>query len=177
MNAEATILTTEDRIVAELELLDVRYLSRQSSEACVSMRSPAELLADLMRQPSSRVREAVIAVLLAHPAYAQAVPAALAQLSPSEQSALRFFYSAAVLLQWQYADALRPHVAERWHWLPDLFSQELGLGTHGTPQERLRRLGAAHCAHSRSAINWTGTYDNVARKLVRRWNLERRWNP
>ena len=61
-----------------------------------------------MRQPSARVREAVIAVLLAHPAYAQAIPAALAQLSASEQLALRFFYNASVLLQRQYADCCAP---------------------------------------------------------------------
>src|SRR5512137_74521 len=97
-------LTTEDSIVAELEQLDIRYLSRQSRGAGAQRRPPATLLADLMRQPSARVREAVIAVLLAHPAYAQAVPAALAQLSAPEQLALRFFYSASVLLQRQYAD-------------------------------------------------------------------------
>jgi hypothetical protein len=169
-------LATEDSIVAELEQLDIRYLSRQGSDAGARVRAPAMLLADLMRQPSARVREAVIAVLLAHPAYAQAIPAALAQLSPSEQLALRLFYSAAVLLQRQYADMLRPYVAERWQWLPDLFSQELGVATQGTPQERLSRLGATHRAHTRSAINWAGTYDNVARKLVRRWSLEHRWN-
>lgn len=169
-------MTAEDQIVVELERLNIRYLSRRGGDPGSQMRPPAELLADLMRQPSARVREAVIAVLLAHPAFAQAIPAALAQLSSSEQSALRFFYSAAVLLQQQYADALLPHVAGRWQWLPDLFSQELGLGTQGTPQERLRRLGAVHRIQSRATVNWTGTYDNVARKLVRRWNLEHRWN-
>jgi len=167
-------LATEDSIVAELEQLDIRYLSRRSSEAGLQGRPPATLLADLMRQPSARVREAVIAVLLAQPAYAQAIPAALAQLSASEQLALRFFYSAAVLLQQQYADMLRPYVAERWQGLPDLFSQELGVAMQGAPQERLARLGVAHRAHTRSAVNWTGTYDNVARKLLRRWNLEHR---
>ena len=169
-------LATEDSIVAELERLDIRYLSRQGSDASARVRPPALLLADLMRQPSARVREAVIAVLLAHPAYAQAIPAALAQLAAPEQSALRFLYSAAVLLQRLYADALRPYIADRWQWLPDLFSQELGIPGSGTPHERLERLGVVHRAYTRSAINWTGTYDNVARKLVRRWSLEHRWN-
>lgn len=169
-------MTAEDQIVAELEQLNIRYLSRRGGDTGAQMRPPAELLADLMRQPSARVREAVIAVLLAHPAYAQAVPAALAQLSGPEQSALRFLYSAAVLLQQQYADALRPYIADRWQWLPDLFSQELGLPGSGTPRERLERLGVVHRAHTRSAINWTGAYDNVARKLLRRWRAEQRWN-
>jgi len=186
MSSERSILTdvmpaddplpAEDMIVAELEQLDIRYLSRQGSDAGTQMRPPVELLADLMRQPSARVREAVIAVLLAHPAYAQAIPAALAQLSAHEQSALRFFYSAAVLLQQQYGDALRPYIADRWQWLPDLFSQELGLPGSGTPRERLERLAVVHRAYTRSAINWAGTYENVARKLVRRWSLEHRWN-
>ena len=109
---------------------------------------PHLLLADLMRQPSARVREAVIAVLLAHPAYAQAIPAALAQLSASEQLALRFLYSASVLLQRQYADALRPYVAERWQWLPDLFSQELGVAMQGTPRERLEPGWASCIVHT-----------------------------
>jgi len=169
-------LATEDMIVAELEQLNIRYLARRGGDTGPQMRPPAELLADLMRQPSARVREAVIAVLLAHPAYAQAVPAALAQLSAPEQSALRFLYSAAVLLQQQYVDALRPYIADRWQWLPDLFSQELGIPRSGTPRERLERLGVIHRAYTRSAINWAGTYENVARKLVRRWRLEHRWN-
>jgi len=138
-------LAIEDALVAELEQLDIRYLSRRSGDAGAQARPPAILLADLMRQPSARVREAVIAVLLAHPAYAQAIPAALAQLPASEQLALRFFYSASVLLQRQYADVLRPYVAERWQWLPDLFSQELGRRAARMSGLAGRR---ASCAHS-----------------------------
>ena len=94
-----------------------------------------------------RVREAVIAVLLAHPAYAETIPAALAGLSASEQLALRFFYSASMLLQRQYVALLRPYVAEQWQWLPDLYSQELGVATQGTPQERLGDRRRASCEH------------------------------
>jgi hypothetical protein len=65
---------------------------------------PSALLADLVRQPSARVRNAVIAVLLAYPDYAEAVPAALERLRPAEQQTLRLFYTAAVLLQQEYTD-------------------------------------------------------------------------
>jgi hypothetical protein len=174
--AKANLLTAEDRIVSELERLGIRYLSREDGDAASEPRPPAILLADLMRQPSARVREAAIAVLLLHPAYAQAVPGALAQLRPSEQLALRFYFTASVLLQREHADLLRPHVTEPWRWLPDLFSLELGVPGEGAPRERLERLGAAHRARSGSVVNWTGTYENVARKLIRRCEVEQQWS-
>ena len=62
------------------------------------------LLADLVQQPSARVRAAVIAVFLAHPEYAAAVPAALERLGPTERLTLRFFYTAAVLLQQEHTE-------------------------------------------------------------------------
>jgi hypothetical protein len=172
----ADFLAAEDRIVAELERLGIRYLSRENGDAVSEPWPPAALLADLVRQPSARVREAVIAVLLLHPAYARAVPAALAQLPGSEQLALRFYFTASVLLQREYADLLRPHLPEPWQWLPDLFSSELGIPGRGAPRARLARLGAVHRARTGSAVNWTGTYENVAHKLIRRCELERQWN-
>jgi hypothetical protein len=129
-----------------------------------------------MRQPSARVREATIAVLLLHPSYAQALPVALAQLRPSEQLALRFYFTASVLLQREYADLLRPLLPEPWQWLPDLFSQELGAPGEGAPGQRLERLGTAHRARTGAIVNWTGTYENVARKLIRRCEVEQQWS-
>ena len=93
----------EERLVAELELLGIRYLSRYTSDQAERIRPPDVLLADLVRQPSARVRAAVLAVLLAHPEYAEAVPTALQQLGPAERRTLRLFYTAAVLLQQEYA--------------------------------------------------------------------------
>jgi len=98
----------EERIVAELELLNIRYLSRTLPDTAASVRPPDILLADLIQQPSARVRAAVIAVFLAHPEYAAAVPAALERLGPTERLTLRFFYTAAVLLQQEHTERLRP---------------------------------------------------------------------
>jgi hypothetical protein len=140
------------------------------------VRSPERLLADLVRQPSARVREAVIALLLAHPEYAAAIPGALAQLAHLEQTNLQLYYTAAVLLQQEHAERLRLRLAARWRPLPDLFSEELGLLRSGSHREQLARLGRIHRQLSGAVVNWTGTYENVARHLVRRWELERRWN-
>jgi len=164
----------EERLVAELELLGIRYLSRHTSDRAERARPPDVLLADLVRQPSARVRAAVIAVLLAHPEYAEAVPAALQQLRPSEQRTLRLFYTAAVLLQQEYAERLRAYVAGQW--LPDRFAVDLRLPGAALPRERLVALGRQHRQQTQVYVNWVGTYENVVRCLLHSWELEAQWN-
>jgi hypothetical protein len=170
--------SAEERIVAELELLGIRYLSRQTSYRAERVRPPEALLADLIRQPSARVRAAVIAVLLAHPQYAEAVPAALEQLQPWERLTLQSFYAAAMLLQQEHASRLRSFLATRWRWLPDLHqvSAELNLPAKGTPRERLAALGREHQRRLQAMVNWPGTYEHVAEQLIRQWEIETRWN-
>ncbi len=164
----------EERIVAELELLGIRYLSRRTARRARRVRPPAVLLADLVRQPSARVRAAVIAVLLAHPEYADAVPAALRRLQPAEQWTLRLFYTAAVLLQQEYADRLRRFVSGQP--LPDRFAVELALPTSASLRERLAALGQRHRQYTQATVNWAGTYEDVVCRLLRSWELEAQWN-
>jgi hypothetical protein len=170
------LVNEEERLVAELELLGIRYLSRQTAYVADRVRPADQLLADFVRQPSARVRQALIALLLAYPEYAGAVPAALTRLAPSQQLTLQLLYTAAVLLQQEYVQQLSPLLNDRWYLLPDLFSVDLGIETAGTPQDRLRALGRAHRKKTGIAANWTGTYENVAHKLVRSWQMAGRWN-
>jgi len=170
----ATVDMEEEKLVAELALLGIRYLSRQTPDQASKVRPPETLLADLVRQPSARVRAAVIAVLLARPEYATAVPAALERPPPRERLTLQWFYTAAALLQQEHAPRLRPFLTQ-WRWLPDLFSAELGLPAAGTPHERLALLGSQQRHRTRAAVNWAGTYEGVAHKLIRRWEREARW--
>ena len=164
----------EERLVAELELLGIRYLSRRTAARARRVRPPDALLADLVRQPSARVRNAVIAVLLSQPDYAEAVPAALERLRPDEQQTLRLFYTAAALLQQKHAARLLPFVDGGW--LPDRFAVELDLPPTASARERLAALGRRHRQETRNAVNWVGTYENVVRCLLRSWELEARWN-
>ena len=166
----------EERLVAVLANLGVRYLSRQAAVQVGQVRSPARFLADLIQQPSSRVRTAFIAVLLAQPDLAKAVPAALVRLKPEDQLTLKLLFTAAVLLQKMYADRLRLFLGERWQWLPDLYSTEFGLDTSQSPAELLNALGIAHRRQTGITLNWTGTYENVAHHLLHRWEVEQQWN-
>lgn len=167
-------VTEEEKLVAELELLDIHYLSRQTTYRADRVRPPEELLADLVQQPSARVRASVIAVLLAHPEFAAAVPQAMRAVSPARQTTLRLFYLAAMLLQRVFAEHLKARLGERWQWLPELFSDELNL-IGDTPREKLIRLGREHQRLTRTVANWAGTYEDVARRLFRQWELESQW--
>jgi len=170
------IADEEEQIVAELELLGIRYLSRQTPEVATQVRPPDHLLADMVRQPSARVRAAVIALLLAHPEFAEAAPAALQRVGPAEQITLRMFYTAAVLLQQTYGQRLLSALGPRWRVLPDLFSGELGLSPNGPARERLTILGKQHRRTTRMDVNWAGTYENVAQRLLHSWEVEASWN-
>jgi hypothetical protein len=171
---ERVDLQTEEQLVAELARLGVRYLSRQSAEAAESVYAPNELLGRLVCQPSSRVRLALIALLLARPEYARHVHLALKRLNQSDAQRLRFFYSAAVILQQQYAEILRAALGASFSQLPDLFADELGV-TGDSPAARLRELGRLQAQWSGENLNWTGTYENAARLLLRRWESEQKW--
>ena len=165
----------EEQLVAELEQLGVRYLSRMTNEKASRLRTPRRLLVDLVQQPSSRVRAAVIALLLARPAYGKHVPAAVKGLAPEQALTLKLFYTAAVLLQREYAAPMQNHLGAGWLWLTDYFSAELNL-PETAPEVQLRELAKLHRQKTGVTLNWAGTYENAARHLIRRWELEQIWN-
>jgi hypothetical protein len=157
----------EEEIVAELQRLGVRYLSRGTSTAYNQTHPPEKLIAELTRQPSSRVRSALISLFLARPEYAAHVPGALTQINDVEGIRLRFFHTAAVFLQQKYRVNLDM-------FLPDLFSEEIGVSGESM-DNKLRDLGRKHQQVSGLHINWQGTYENAAKHLFRQWELEKTW--
>jgi hypothetical protein len=164
----------EEQLVAELRSLGVGYLTRQQEDASPPLHAPHELLADLVRQPSSRVRAASIALLLAHPKYAKYIPQALKGLISKDAQTLRFFYTAAVYLQQIYASSLKAILKSRWRTLPDLFSGELGV-SGDTSAERIHNLAHLHAKASSDFLNWEGTYESAASNLLHRWEVEEKW--
>jgi hypothetical protein len=168
-----TSLQGEERLVAELAQLGVGYLSRQA-EGLAPLRAPQTVLAELVRQQSSRVRAALISLLLAKPEYAVHIPAVLKRLNPEEAQTLKFLYTAAVYLQQQNAEFLKEFQKRSWRELPDLFSLELGV-TGASPQARLRVLAGLQAKWTGTQLNWVGTYENAAHHLMRHWQLERVW--
>ncbi len=163
----------EEQLVAELAQLGVGYLSRQTDDIA-PIRAPQILLAELVRQRSSRVRIALISLLLAKPEYGMHIPAALKRLNPKEVQILKILYTAAVYLQQLNAKFLKDFQKTSWSELSDLFSMELGV-TGSSPEARLRVLAELQAQWTGTRLNWFGTYENAARHLMRRWQLERVW--
>jgi hypothetical protein len=110
----------EDQIVQELVLLGIGYLSGPDETQGQSVRMPEQLLVDLMKQPSSRVRTALIPLLLEHPEYASFIKPAHSRLTGSRRKLLALFYTAAVFA-----------------------AEQLGILIGGTPDEKLARLGSS----------------------------------
>ncbi len=169
-------INDEDQFVAELHQLGITFLSNRPILSSVSSRSPEQILANAMKQQSSRVRTAVIALFLLHPDYAQFIPTAFGLLNESQSQILKIFYTASVHLQYLYEKDLIAITGSELVWLPDLFGEELGISVTLSPHDKIQLLGIKHQEFTQSFINWTGTYKNVANHLIRNKQREAHWN-
>lgn len=157
---------SEDQLVSELWARDVRFLmGRQSSP--IPLLAPANLIASLAQSKNARVRLSLIPLFLRHPEFAAEAENADKSLSPqTNQSVLRFYYTAAVLLQRKYWERLTK-IFGRQPQLPDLFSSKLGLSPDKNPDQALLQLAKRHQILSGQSINWLGTYEHGAERLIK----------
>ncbi len=162
-----------DELISALNALGVHFLIGAESPP-ETVLPPATLFAALAEQEDARLRLAIIPLLLYRPELARAVPEALSLLAEPAQTRFKFFYTAAVLLQEEYAVPLEK-LARQQVRLPDLFSRELSIPSRGRPDARLKRLGERHRAVSGVAANWIGTYHHGAKRLIRRLEWEAQW--
>jgi hypothetical protein len=169
-------IADEDQFVTELHQLGITYLSNRLITPLKSPRSPEQLLADAIKQPSSRVRTAVIALFLVHPGYAEYLPTALGLLNENQRQLLKLFYTAAVHLQRLYQSDLVAIIDSDLVWLPDLFGEDLGISSALSPQTAIQMLGNKHQEITHSLTNWSGTYKNVVHHLIRYKQREAQWN-
>lgn len=166
----------EDQLVAELHQLGITYLSYRPTTLPKSPRSPKQLLADTIMQPSSRVRTAVIALFVLHPGCAKYLPNALTLVNESQRQLLKLFYTAAVHLQRLYQSDLSAIVGPELVWLPDMFGEEFGISSTLSSEDAILQLGIKHKEMTHSLTNWSGTYKNVVHHLIRHKQCETQWN-
>jgi hypothetical protein len=165
----------EERLVAELQRLGIRYISRKESFQARSVRPPRRLLADLVGQPSSRVRMAIIPLLLAKPQFSDAVPAVIKDISDDEAFLMKILYTAAMYLQQIYAEQQARYLDPGDRFLADRYSAELGLPEGLDARAALHALGQLHKTATALNINWAGTYENAVQKWLRQMALEEKW--
>ena len=112
------------------------------------------------------MRLALIPLLLRHPEFAVYARTALRQITPTVQIGFKCYYTAAVLLQQKYQERLHALLGDT-EPLPDLFSAELGLLGYSNPDDGLRTLADRQKALTGRSINWQGTYEHGAQRLLR----------
>jgi len=163
-----------DELIGALNALGVHFLAGGESVVPFPALPPARLLAALAQQTDARLRLAIVALLLWRPELARAIPEATAYLAEPALTTLKLFYTAAALLQQEYAAQLHDLLGQ-WEPLPDLFSEELQIPPADSTEVRLKRLGECHRSLSGLAANWIGTYKYAAERLIKRLEWEAQW--
>lgn len=157
---------TDDLLVSELWAWDVPFLLGEQSSS-VPRLDPATLIQSLAMSSDARVRMALIPLFLRHPEFfREARKADQALSSQSSQLFLRFYYTAAHLLQQKYRERLLRLYGKQER-LPDLFAGKLGITVSRDTDEVLAELAKRHQILSGQHINWLETYEHSAERLVK----------
>lgn len=152
---------TEDELVGALDALDVPFLIGGVQDEVARALLPAELMAGLAQSQSARVRSGLIPLLLRHPEFSNDASIADASLKGMTRDILQLFYTAAFLLQKEYAERIKRLFGDQPQ-LPDLFSAELNLELADEIKESLARLGKRNAELWGLDINWVGGYKHAA---------------
>ena len=128
---------SRESLVAALRERGVSYLAPRDAVAGEAPATSEQLLTALLCQNDSRLRLAMIPLLLREPELADCVPALTARLDPDLALELQTLYTAAVYLQRNWLSRLRIYLNSM-ELLPDLFSRQLELPP---PEDRFGKTG------------------------------------
>lgn len=157
-----------------LNALGVQFLRGGQSELQTRATDPIALIANLAMSDEARLRLALIPLFMQRPQIGSNAAIAIKYLDHSAATVLRCYYTAAFFLQQKYAQQLGK-LLNQIESLPDLFAEELGLPSRQSPAEGLALLAARQSQLSGRAINWQGTYEHAARRLLRQLELRQKW--
>jgi len=163
---------SEDQLVSELWARDVRFLmGSQTSPA--PLLDPAHLITSLAQSENARMRLSLIPLFLRHPEFsAEAENADELLALRTKQFVLRFYYTAAILLQRKYRKRIVEIFGEQPE-LPDLFSSKLGVLPDENPDQALLQLANRHKFLSGQFVNWIGTYEHAAEVWLKEMELQK----
>lgn len=157
---------TDDLLTSELWARDVPFLIGEQINPAPQI-DPATLIQSLAQSAEARVRMALIPLFLRHPEFssdAQKTDKALSFLPA--QLYLRFYYTAAVLLQRKYWERLVNVFGDQTQ-LPDLFSNTVGVTISQDHAQSLDELAKRHQVLSGQVINWLETYEHSAERFIK----------
>jgi hypothetical protein len=158
-------LLNANQLIIELDRLGVNFLQGETTAAITAPLTPANVIIQLVMSAEARLRLALIPLLLRHPEFADDIRWVVTQVPPAAQLVIKCYYTAAHLLQQKYQSRLEALFGDS-ALLPDLFTIELGLPNFSTPNQGLQVLAERHRSLSGRAINWLGTYEHGAQRLL-----------
>lgn len=161
---EGRELEFEDQLVSELWARDVRFLMGDSSNPTPSL-TPEILIKSLAESADARLRLSLIPLFLRCPELSSEVEEADKLLSANAQVTLRFYYTAALLFQKKYQARLLKLFGSQTE-LPDLFSKKISVDITKAYENSLFELAKQHQSLSGQPINWLGTYEHAAQRLI-----------
>ena len=163
-----------NNLLSEMNRIGVHFLVGDDHPGLAAPLTPAQLLGGLAAQSDARLRLALIAVLLQHPEYAQETPYSLEMLDDTQRLTFKLYYTAAHYLQLVYKNQLQD-VLGQFLWLPDKYSEELNIMKGRAAKVQLKRLAKRHQEISGLSLNWYGTYNHAAQRVITRLKVEEAW--
>lgn len=171
MNAHL-VTVSDDQLVSELWAWDVQFLMGRQIDS-KRLLAPENFIVLIAQSENARVRLALIPFFLRHPELSgEAIRADQLVSTQAKQTVLRFFYTAAILLQKKYHERIREILGEQPS-LPDLFSARLGISLDAPPDQALVQLAERHRILSGQFVNWIGTYEHAADVWLKQMELQK----
>ncbi|MCJ7657865.1 MAG: hypothetical protein MUO67_01810 [Anaerolineales bacterium] len=167
-------MTEANILIDNLNRLGVHFLVGDGHSGLVDILEPAALISGLVSQSDSRIRLALIAVLLQRPDFANDAHKALDLLDEPQKLNFKLYYTAAHYLQVAYANQLLDLLGP-YHMLPDYYSEELNIEKNKSVKNQLMQLAERHKEITSLPLNWYGTYNFAAQRVITRLNKERAW--
>lgn len=165
---------TSHQLGTVLNKLDVHFLAGEDTTERTDEVPPAIVIHALAISDEARLRLALIPLFLRHPEFALDVEFVSKRLSQESQIMLKCYFTAAHFLQKKYHSRLQALFGD-FSPLPDLFGCELGLLNIQSIDDGLTLLARRHCLLSGRPINWLGTYEHGARRLLTHYECKRTW--
>jgi hypothetical protein len=156
---------TMAQLAATLATHDLPVLRVVRSTAPLSLKPP-ELIAALSQVPDGRLGEALIALFLRHPVYAEHVPWVVAELPAPAAQRLQHLYTAAVYLQRLWHGLLELYLGDL-ELLPNYFGME--LWNLPAPDVHSGEAGLRDLAQrmtEETGDNWLSTYESALSLLL-----------
>ena len=138
----AEVSYARESLVAALRDRGISYLAPSDAVASEAPETNEQLLFALLNQDDSRMRLAIVPLLLRHPGISESVPELVARLDDVASLDLQTLYMAAVYLQRNWRSRLSIYLDDV-TLLPDLFSHQMGLPP---PQDRFGKTGLVELA-------------------------------